>query len=229
MKKTIKLLWITLVSAGVLVPVHAGVTVTMEELIDTAATVTIDTIGHEVRFGGFGMTATPAIDLGEVEVNFFETLPGLILMSFSGEFGAFGGGEAEMTVQYTVSSTTGLIRDIGQSFTLGLSGNGGSVQMVKSAYTNSARTSLGAVSTIGWFSSVFDQSDPNAELDDDLELGSYAAWVTDEWTFDSNPGGTVSSNAIYQRWSLIPEPGEYALFAGVGLVGFVILRRLVRS
>jgi hypothetical protein len=139
------------------------------------------------------------------------------------------GAVCDVKIQYKVTALNPQqwIEDIGMSFSLSASGNGGTVVIGETAWSNNFGDGFLANSSV----SIGDMQDPPAEplQGDLLKWGPpvESVWVTkDIYLNPADAGSAVGATVIWQTFSQIPEPAHTALaLLGATALGGILIKR----
>jgi hypothetical protein len=228
MKKWIQLASVTAVASAVVTSLNAA-PVSLSSLVDGGSI----TIGDKI-FADFGF-ASAQFRVTDASVEAKIDGRGVYHLLFTGPFLSVGSTPSDVSLRYSVATTTGLplIMGIDQSFQLSSSGTGGFVLIGETVRSDSFVGPAVAQSSLTYVAGspdLNDFEDPISEplTGDQLIINPTLSkvYVTKDVFMMGLPGGTVGPTVLNQSFHQIPtnvpEAGSTAALLGVGL-GIVTL------
>lgn len=201
----------------------------LQNLVDSDGSLTIG----DKTFSGFDYTADGLNGFNAANIKVKASILGdVYFLTWSGNISvaSLGLATGDLALFYTVTASAGVITEIGQKYTGGVSNGIGAISV---AETVSAGATLVANSNL----SVGDLSDPFAEAGDDLEInpGESVLQVVKDiaLAISANEGelGLVSLSEVsqsFQQENRVPDGGSAVALLGIALVGLQGLRRKMR-
>ncbi len=224
MKKTFINLAVAAALATLALPAFAQSSDNLLHLATTGGTLTI---GDKI-FGGFSFSASGLTDFDPSQIQVTASIQGgVYYLTYAGNMSIISGGTAtaDLLLNYTVTSTAGLISMIDQYYAGSANGDGTFLSV-----DEVARNQAGNVVANSHLD-VKDLSDPFGEPGDNLDVDPALPFlrVTKDIAFGVTNGGFVTISEVAQSFHQVPEASTMTLLALGALPLVRILRRKRRK
>ena len=180
-------------------------------------------------FSYSGTAGIPAPDM--VNVTCWSPGGDIYGLCFGGTFGTSLGGSEDVQLSYTVTAPSAIIQSLHVLLVGGVLGPDGAITVFEKGVTTPGPSMIVAESTAGFLKAggnifVNDMSDPPDEPGDVTSFAPMSALrIYKDIMYTAGATSATDVTLIYQGFD-VPEPHEYALLAGLGLIGFAAYRRM---
>ncbi len=193
---------------------------TLENLVNTGESLMIG----DKTFSNFDYFASGLTNFDPSQIRVTASFSnGIYYLTWAGNMSLVSSGPAtaDLVLNYRITTSSGLINMIDQSYT-------GSAQPSTGSFLSideTARDTSGTVVANGHLD-AHDLSDPFSEAGDNLNVNppQQVLDVTKDLGFGIVNGGFVTISQVSQSFHQVPEPGSIVLF-GLGLIGVFTFRK----